>query len=52
MIVQYNTSRGLDSSIVAPYPINISRDRVTDENSDVKFLIKDHPILNHPNKIS
>ena len=52
VIVQYNTSRGLDSSIVAPYPINISRDRVTDENSDVKFLIKDHPILNHPNKIS
>ena len=52
LIVQYNTSRGLDSSIVAPYPINISRDRVTDENADVKFLIKDHPILNHPNKIS
>jgi len=52
LIVQYNTSRGLDSSIVAPYPINLSRDRVTDENADVKFLIKDHPILNHPNKIS
>ena len=52
LIVQYNTSRGLDSSVVAPYPIDISRDRVTDENADVKFLIKDHPILNHPNKIS
>ena len=52
LIVQYNTSRELDSSIVAPYPINLSRDRVTDENADVKFLIKDHPILNHPNKIS
>ena len=52
LIVQYNTSRGLDSSLVAPYPINISRDRVTDENADVKFLIKDHPVLNHPNKIS
>ena len=52
LIVQYNTSRELDSSIVAPYPINLSRDRVTDENAVVKFLIKDHPILNHPNKIS
>ena len=39
LIVQYTTSRELDSSIVAPYPINLSRDRVTDENAVVKFLI-------------
>ena len=52
IIVQYNTSRGLDSYIIAPYPINLSRDRVTDEASRVKLLIPGHPILNTPNKIS
>ena len=52
VIVQYNTSRGLDSSIVAPYPISLSRDRVTDENSEVTFLNKQHPIFNSPNPIS
>ena len=52
LIVQYNTSRGLDSSIIAPYPINLSRDRVTEEDSEVKFLKPNHPILNTPNKIS
>jgi hypothetical protein len=52
VIVQYNTSRGLDSSIVAPYPISLSRDRVTDENSEVTFLNKQHPIFNSPNLIS
>jgi hypothetical protein len=38
MIVQYNTP---DSSIpadIAPYPLKISRDRVTDENAAVRFL--------------
>jgi hypothetical protein len=37
---------------VAPYPISLSRDRVTDENSEVTFLNKQHPIFNSPNPIS
>ena len=52
VIVQYNTSSGFDSSIISPFPIKLSRDRVTDENAEVRFLQKDHPILNQPNKIS
>ncbi len=52
VIVQYNTSRGLDSSIVAPYSISLSRDRVTDEASEVRFLNAQHPIFNTPNTIS
>lgn len=51
LIVQYNTSRGLDSSIVAPYPLSLSRDRVSDETAQVRILKKDHPILHHPNHI-
>ena len=52
VIVQYNTSRGLDASRVAPYPLRFSQDRVTDETSEVQFLYPQHPILNKPNRIT
>ncbi|HET8838668.1 MAG TPA: PIG-L family deacetylase [Flavobacteriaceae bacterium] len=52
MIVQYNTSRELKTDQLAPYELQLSRDRVTDENSTVKFLAKEHPVLNFPNKIT
>ncbi|GAB1307339.1 PIG-L family deacetylase [Urechidicola sp. KH5] len=52
MIVQYNTSHRLKTSNVAPYELQLSRDRVTDENSDVRFLAPDHEVLNFPNKIT
>ena len=53
LIVQYNTSNflGTVKSDVGPYPFKISRDRVTDENSPVNFLQKEHRVLNFPNKI-
>lgn len=53
VIVQYNTSgRGnLDFSKFAPYPMEISRDRVTDEAARVTFLDPGHPVMNFPNKI-
>lgn len=52
LIVQYNTNRGLKTNKIAPYPLELSRDRVTDENAAVTFLAKDHPVLNTPNKIT
>lgn len=52
MIVQYNTSRGLVTENLAPYKLKLSRDRVTDEFSDVKILAPENPILNTPNKIT
>ena len=51
LLVQYNTNRGLVTS-PAPYPMEISRDRVTDETAEVVFLNPEHPALNHPNKIT
>ncbi|WP_310377620.1 PIG-L family deacetylase [Flavobacterium sp.] len=51
MIVQYNTDDVLTQNI-APYPLKISRDRVTEENAEVRFLVPNHPILNYPNKIT
>ena len=54
LIVQYNTSgrRRLKMENIAPYPLEISRDRVTDENAKVTILSKEHSVLNFPNKIS
>ncbi|NNL83604.1 MAG: LmbE family protein, partial [Winogradskyella sp.] len=52
LIIQYNTSRGLIMDELAPYDLNLSRDRVTDENAEVRILDRDHPVLNHPNKIT
>ncbi len=52
MIVQYNTSGwGGVVDVQAPYPLNVSTDRVTDENSAITFLTPEHPLLNTPNKI-
>lgn len=52
MIVQYNTTDDLVTKDIAPYSLKISRDRVTEENAEVRFLAPNHPVLNYPNKIT
>ncbi|WP_411030479.1 PIG-L family deacetylase [Spongiimicrobium sp. 3-5] len=54
LIVQYNTAsrRGLGIDNLAPYPLKLSRDRVTEENSEVKILAKNHSMVNFPNPIT
>ncbi|MEZ4803470.1 MAG: PIG-L family deacetylase [Gelidibacter sp.] len=52
LIVQYNTSRETIVDNLAPYELELSRDRVTDENSEVRFLNPDHELMNYPNKIT
>jgi len=54
VIVQYNTNfeMEIDADKFAPYPITLSRDRVTEENSEVRILNPSHPALNYPNKIT
>ncbi len=51
-IVQYNTSRGMLTQQPAPYPITLSRDRVTVEEAPVRMLVPDHSIFTYPNKIT
>lgn len=51
VIVQYNTSRGLKTDI-SPWPLQLSRARVTDERSPVRFLATDHPVMLQPNAIT
>mgnify|MGYP000209299769 CR=1 FL=1 len=52
VIVQYNTSHRLVTQDVAPLPIQLSRDRVTVEESPVKVLAPKHDVLNQPFKIT
>ena len=51
LVTQYNTSRGLKTSRIAPFDLKLSRDRVTDEYSYVRILDPKHPALNLPHKI-
>lgn len=51
MIVQYNVNRGLVTEQIAPYPLTLSRDRVTEEMSPVSILTPDHIAMHIPNKI-
>jgi hypothetical protein len=37
---------------LAPYPIILGNSRVTDEKAEIKFMEPEHPLLNHPNKIT
>jgi len=52
MLVQYNTNRRLVTDQLAPYTLELSRDRVTNENSKVTILEPNHPALTSPNKIT
>ena len=52
MIVQYNTTGKLVTKELAPFPLKISRDRVTEEDAEVRFLAPTHSVLNYPNTIT
>lgn len=62
LVVQYNTSPRfglsgvedfvIDPATLGPYPMKITRDRVTVEEAPPTFLAPKHPLLNTPNKIT
>jgi LmbE family N-acetylglucosaminyl deacetylase len=52
VIAQYNTLADLKTEQFGPYPLEISRDRVTDENAQVRMLAPNHPLMTTPNKIT
>lgn len=49
-LVQYNTNRGLVTA-PSPLPLNVSRERVTDEAAPVRILAPDHPAMRQPNAL-
>jgi LmbE family N-acetylglucosaminyl deacetylase len=50
VIVQYNKFEFNDAQY-GPYPVEVSRDRVTDEGAPVTVLAIDHPLFTWPNQI-
>lgn len=52
VVAQYNTTAELKTKDIGPYPLEISRDRVTDETATVRILAPNHPLMNTPNKIT
>ncbi len=53
LLAQYNRDNNIGPLKVkiGPYPFTISRNRITDENAEVKFLHPDNLLMNYPNKI-
>jgi LmbE family N-acetylglucosaminyl deacetylase len=51
-IVQYNVSRGLATDEIGPYSLELSRNRITEEDASLKILQPEHPVFNYPNKIT
>jgi hypothetical protein len=52
LITQYNTSYRMKTEKVAPLPLEISRERVTDETAPMVMAVPDHPAFNRPNQIT
>ncbi len=52
LIVQYTTAQGLKVESIAPLPLSISRERVSEELAEVRLLAPVHPALNVPNRIT
>lgn len=53
LISQFNTtSSRTKSQFTAPYPLSLSRDRVSEESVEMRMLNPKHPIFNVPNKIT
>lgn len=52
LVMQYNTRHRLQTQEFSPYPITLSRDRVTLESAEMRMLTPDHAVLNTPNKIT
>jgi LmbE family N-acetylglucosaminyl deacetylase len=53
LIVQYNTNTRDEpvTKSMGPYPFTISRNRVTNENAEIRMTNPKHPVLNWPNQI-
>jgi len=48
---EWNPDANKNRPQLAPYPIVLGDERVTDETAAVKFLLPRHPLLNAPNRI-
>ena len=53
VVVQYNTNgRDLLVPDFGPFPLKLGRGRTTEEDTEIRILKPEHPVLNSPNKIT
>ena len=52
LVVQYITLADLVTENIGPYPITISHDRITVEDTPIKFVNPSDPLLHYPNNIT
>jgi len=52
VLAQYNVNSKMSTVNMGPYPFEINRDRVTEEDAKVTFNDPTDPVLNYPNKIT
>ena len=50
-VVQYSNPQRNESDNIGPYPINISRDRVAEEDAQITFLNRNYRLVTTPNRI-
>ena len=51
-VVQYVTPQRGEGENIGPYPLFLSRDRVSDEDAPVSLLVPAHPVFTTPNRIT
>jgi LmbE family N-acetylglucosaminyl deacetylase len=51
-VVQYNVNTGLQTTEIGPYPFSVGRDRIVEEDADLRFLAPSHRLMNAPNAIT
>ncbi|HTK81330.1 MAG TPA: PIG-L family deacetylase [Bacteroidota bacterium] len=52
VVAFYNKTDDWSGKNPAPYPITITSERVTEEDAKVTMLLRDHPLLSTPNRIT
>lgn len=52
LVIQYNVNGGLVVDELGPYPLTLSRGRVTEEDAAVRVVQPDSRVLQYPNQIT
>jgi hypothetical protein len=52
LVIQYNTAQGLLTDQLGPYPLSVSRNRVTEEDAPITITDIQSPLMQYPNKIT
>jgi LmbE family N-acetylglucosaminyl deacetylase len=51
LVVQYTTPQEIKVDAPLPLPLKLSRDRVSEEQAEVRVLVPEHAAMNRPNRI-